>query len=59
MPRPASLRIEECDGGFYLQYLDADGEEMTDTWHETLDQTFEQAEWEFTVTRPKWTMVAA
>lgn len=29
----------------------------TDTWHETLEDAFHQAEWEFGVERSQWTEV--
>lgn len=49
MPAPAALRISQYQGdaGFYLLYLDLDGEEITDTYHMTLQDAFEQANWEF------------
>ena len=56
MRRPVALRIVK-DGstpGFYLEYCDADGMPVTDTWHATLDDAFDQAEFEFTITRAEW-----
>jgi hypothetical protein len=40
--------------GFYLMYEPETGPE-TDTWHESLDDAFGQAEWEFGVSRDEWT----
>ncbi len=40
----------EPDSGFYLLHVCADGR-GTDTWHETLDDAFHQAAFEFGVTR--------
>lgn len=55
-PNPAALSIVqyENDQGFYLFYLDATGKEQTDTYHETLDSAFEQAEFEFGIKREVW-----
>jgi hypothetical protein len=39
--------------GFYLLHICSDGQ-GTDTWHETLDDVFEQAEFEFGVKRYEW-----
>ena len=36
LPHPASVEIEEGDGGFYLFRLDSSGECISDTWHESL-----------------------
>jgi hypothetical protein len=54
MPRPFSLRIAALGSGFYLLYLDEHGKELTDTHHETVDDAFEQAEFEFGVTAEEW-----
>jgi hypothetical protein len=42
------------DIGYYLLYLDDQGEEMTDTYHETLDAALAQANAEFGVTKGEW-----
>lgn len=57
LPSPASLQVARGDGGFYLLYLDAEGEEQTDTWHETLDGALGQAEFEFGVRPDEWERV--
>jgi hypothetical protein len=56
VPEPAALRIVQYDddGGFYLLYLDSDCVELTDTWHETLDDAKRQAEFEFGVQLDEW-----
>jgi hypothetical protein len=41
------------DTGFYLLHLCADGT-GTDTWHQTIDDAFEQAELEFHVSHEDW-----
>jgi hypothetical protein len=60
MPRPAVLRISRYvdDPGFYLLYLDAAGDDMTDTWYQTLDDAMEQATFEFDVRPHEWQLVA-
>jgi hypothetical protein len=59
MPRPAQLRVVRLapDDGFYLLYCDADGRELTDTHHDSLESAFAQAEWEFGVKRAEWHLV--
>ncbi|HLP41412.1 MAG TPA: hypothetical protein VK465_07895 [Fibrobacteria bacterium] len=53
---PSELVIVQYpeDPGFYLLYLDTDGEELTDTYHETLEKALDQAEWEFGVKPADW-----
>ena len=59
MAAPAQLRVTRWadDAGFYLMYCDAEGQEMTDTWHETLEKAFRQAQFEFGVTPAEWDIV--
>ena len=54
--RPSELRVVRYEGqdGFFLLYCDESGKEMTDTWHHTLDEAFDQAEFEFSVQRHEW-----
>ena len=56
LPKPSSLTIAQAgsDAGYYLLYLDGQGEEMTDTYHESLDAAFGQAKAEFDVTKAEW-----
>ena len=56
LPPPAALQIARypSDTGFYLLYLDGDGNEQTDTWHETLEAAQHQAQFEFGVTPSEW-----
>ena len=56
VPIPAALRIVQYDSedAFYLLYLDADGNELTDTWHASLDDAKEQARSEFQVAPTEW-----
>jgi hypothetical protein len=61
----ASLRISRFHaprdpvptGGFYVFHEDAAGGWVNDTWHEELDDAFEQAECEFGVRRADWRAV--
>jgi len=59
MPHPAQLRVVQYSGddGFYLLYCTAAGEELTDTYHDTLESAFAQADWEFGVSAAEWTIV--
>jgi hypothetical protein len=41
------------ESGFYLLHLCADGT-GTDTWHQTIEEAFEQAAFEFQVSREDW-----
>lgn len=54
---PPFKALEICstapDEGFYLMYEPEHGT-GTDTWHQTLDDAFHQAEWEFGVARNEW-----
>jgi hypothetical protein len=56
VPCPRFTRLEITkyaeEAGFYL-LLCSDGQ-GTDTWHETLDDAFDQAEFEFGVKRREW-----
>ncbi len=56
LPPPALLRIARYpdDRGCYLLYLDSEGEELTDTYHESLAAALAQAEWEFQVQPSQW-----
>jgi len=54
---PPFVALEICStspaDGFYLMYAPETGP-GTDTWHQTLDDAFHQAEWEFGVAREEW-----
>ncbi len=56
LPAPAQLQIVQYpdDPGYYLLYLDEFGEELTDTYHDTLEEALHQAEWEFRVKLEEW-----
>lgn len=52
----AALAIieEESSSGYLLLYLDRNGDSVTDTWHETLEDAIEQAEHEYDGVTSKW-----
>jgi hypothetical protein len=56
LPPPHALMIAQLlsDPGYYLLYLDEDGEEITDTYHESLEKAVNQAKWEFNVEPDEW-----
>ena len=56
LPPPVSLRIgrDGVSDGVYLLYLDADDEEQTDTWHQSIDDAQHQAHLEFGVDPSDW-----
>lgn len=51
-----ALRIVQYDEdpGFYLIHSDANGREIADTYHETIDDAMAQAEWEFGIRPEEW-----
>lgn len=49
---------EEDEGAFYLLYLDAEGNELTNTFHETVEAAQRQAEFEFRVGLGEWVFSA-
>ena len=53
---PTEIQIVKYpdDPGYYLFYLDAEGQEMTDTYHDSLDKAMIQASWEFQVKADEW-----
>lgn len=59
IPQPASLLIISYPDhpGYYLLYLDSDGNELTDTYHDTCEQALLQAEWEFGIEAEEWDIV--
>jgi hypothetical protein len=57
---PSLLRIVQYEGdpGFYLLHFDADGNELTDTYHDSMDDALEQADWEFQIKPHEWELSA-
>ena len=53
MPLPDRVEIipEATGGSFMLFRYTKDGEDCGDTWHETLDDAFDQAAFEYGLTR--------
>ena len=56
LPAPAMLQITKYadDPGFYLLYFDPDGKELTDTYHDSVEQAMAQATREFGVEPAEW-----
>jgi len=56
LPPPAELKIAKYadSEGYYLLYCDADRNELTDAFHDTIEEAFAQAEWEFNVKPFEW-----
>lgn len=56
LPPPHELVIAQLppDEGYYLLYLDDLGNEITDTYHDSLGQALAQAEFEFRVQPEEW-----
>jgi hypothetical protein len=54
--QPHALMIAQLlpDPGYLLLYLDEDGEEITDTYHESLEKALDQANWEFNIEPNEW-----
>jgi hypothetical protein len=57
LPVPAWVEIQPADGAFFLLYLDERGEQLTDTWHQTLEQAKAQARHEFGIEGDDWETV--
>jgi hypothetical protein len=59
VPIPDMLRIVKYidDPGYYLLYCDEHGQELTDTYHESLADAMTQAEWEFQVRAHDWQVI--
>jgi hypothetical protein len=55
-PPFVSLAITHCpeDSGFFLMHICENGQ-VADTWHLTLEDAFQQAEFEFEVKPDEWT----
>ena len=55
LPTPAYVEIEPSgDGAFYLFYFNANGEGLTDTWHESVARAKDQAHFEFEIEESDW-----
>ena len=61
MPPAAALAVVQypSENAYYLLYLDADGNEVTDTWHATLDDALLQAEREYAGIGVAWVEVGS
>jgi len=52
--RPSRLIIVEFGDGYNLIHLDEEGAELTDTFHESVDDALQQAAFEFTIDPNEW-----
>jgi hypothetical protein len=59
LPMPSSLAISKVDSspGFFLFYYDEQGDVLTDTYHDTVQEAFEQACFEFDIVRSEWEQI--
>jgi predicted heme/steroid binding protein len=61
VPFPPFTKLEIAtysgDSGFYLLHICSDGQ-VADTYHESLEDAFHQAEYEFGVKQTEWSMQA-
>ena len=54
LPLSAWVEIEEGESGVYLYRYSANGECVSDTWHASVNEAIEQAEFEFDIKRTDW-----
>jgi hypothetical protein len=54
LPAPVSADIVEDEHGYFLIRLDPNGDEVGDTWHESLDEAKTQAAWELGIAEKDW-----
>lgn len=61
LPPPQRLEIVRLPpaSGYYLLYLDEDGAEMNDGWHESMEEALDQAHFEFGLLPSEWKHVDA
>lgn len=50
----ASVLIEAADNAFYLLYFDREGNGLTDTWHQSMEEAKHQANFEFGLVEADW-----
>jgi hypothetical protein len=53
------VQIPQDRNGYYLLYLDENGFEMNDTWHESIDRAMDQANYEFGLLPSEWERIAS
>ncbi|WP_051908276.1 hypothetical protein [Candidatus Odyssella acanthamoebae] len=56
MTKPYQLQIIQYPGekNVYLFYCDKEGHEITDSFHENIQDAMSQAEWEFDIRESDW-----
>ena len=55
---PALIEIEQDDGGYYLFYLDVEGQYLAHTWHENLEDAKRHAQLELAIQSTEWIAVS-
>ena len=54
LPDPIAVEIVEQDGAFFLFRLGPNGHCIADTWHQTLDEAKQQANFEYGIEESDW-----
>lgn len=54
IPDPKMVELVEQDGAIYLLRLDDKGQCIADTWHQTVEEAKEQANFEFGIEANDW-----
>ena len=54
IPTPAWVEIHEDGGGFFFMHFDESGDVIADTWHQSVNEAKEQAEFEFGILASDW-----
>ncbi len=55
LPIPVWVEISAEDAGVYLFRLDAEGNCLADSWHQTLEEARRQATFEYNIAPDEWT----
>lgn len=56
IPAPEYLKIEPDGEGFLLLRYNQAGEELADTWHESIAAAMSQAQYEYEIVEADWTV---
>ena len=58
LPNPEWLEISQEPDGFFLLYIDANGDCFADTWHQTLESAQREALLGFKISPEDWKAIA-
>lgn len=58
-PTFLSIVLYEDDEGFYLIYSDSNMNEQIDTYHDSLNSAFDQAQFEFNIQPSEWIRISS